>query len=76
MRVQMSSINQADADHAAMLAAMAEGRAARERYMEGISNRISEDQLRHLHLDAMSAAGKSERAASKYMGVRQVEYAI
>jgi len=71
----MQSIIDADNNHAALLAAMAEGRAAREAYVTGIVNQVGDDALRHLHHDAMAAAAKSEKIAGQYMGIRKVEYA-
>lgn len=72
----MKSIAEARDLEIASVVAMAESRAARDRYLAAMARNASDDELRSLHFDVLAAASKSDYATARYMGVRHVEYAI
>jgi hypothetical protein len=72
----MKSIAEARDLETASVVAMAESRVARDRYLEAMTRGARDDELRSLHYDVLAAASKSDYATARYMGVRQVEYAI
>ena len=75
MRITTNSMIEAQELRTQTLLALAESGAARRRYITALRDRRSDDQLRHVHLEAMAASAIADKAAGAMMGIRHVEYA-